>query len=303
MKFVIWAPIYNDNSGGVIVLHKLASMLRDMGHIALIWPEPKPSRHELKSLCGWVKLAKWIKFLIKNFLKKRRINTRYDLQIAKELDIVGAVVIYPEVVAGNPLNSRCVIRWLLNKPGVINGVKEFGGEDLFFYYHKHFNDWELNPHEDRHLNVLELMTDVYQKTNDGDRKEQCYMVRKGRNRALDYHDASAREVDGLTHAELAKVFNECKYFICYDLYTMYCRYASMCGCIPIVVPQEGLSREEWRPEVENRYGIAYGWEDSQWAIETRSKVLENLAESENQGVDSINRFVDIVERYFSGKFN
>ena len=293
--------MYNENIGGVVVLHKLASMLREMGHVVFIWPEPKPSINELKTLHGWVRLAKWTKFLVGNVLKRRDIISPYFIQTAKNKDINDAVVIYPEIVAGNPLNARCVIRWLLNKPGVMSGVKEFGSEDLFFYYHKHFNDWQLNPHEDRHLNVLELKQDIYRKINEGDRDGQCYMVRKGKNRSLGYHDVSAFKVDDLSHEELAKVFNEYKYFICYDLYTMYCRYAVMCGCIPVVVPQEGLSKEEWRPEVENRYGIAYGWEGVPWAVETRGKLLDNLAEAETRGVDSIKRFVAIVECYFSGE--
>jgi hypothetical protein len=303
LKFVIWTPVYRDNSGGIIVLHKLASMLREMGHAALIWPQPKPSRNELETFRGWMKLAKWVKFLAENLVKGRNISSPYKLQVARSQDLEGAVIIYPEIVAGNPLKARCVIRWFLNSPGVISGKIDFGKQDLFFYYQNHFNDWQLNPHEDRHLNVSELKSDVYREANAGDREGQCYMVRKGRNRELDYHESGAKKVDGLSHEDLAKIFNECKYFICYDLYTMYCRYAAMCGCIPIVVPQEALSKEEWRPETENRYGVAYGWEDVPWAIETRGKLLEHLAEAERRGVNSVDRFVTIVERYFSDELN
>lgn len=292
--------MYRDNSGGIIVLHKLASMLREAGHVALIWPQPKPSIFELKAWRGWVKLARWKKFLVGNLVKHRNFSSPYQLDVARNRDIKSAIVIYPEITSGNPLGAVCVVRWLLNKPGVISGVTEFGDSDLFFYYHEAFNDWALNPHKYRRLNVTELKSDVYQKSNEGDRSGQCYMVRKGRDRTLNYHEAGAQNVDGFAHVELAKIFNECKYFICYDLYTMYCRYAAMCGCIPIVVPQKGLSKEGWRPEIEIRFGIAYGWEDVFWAVETRSKLLDHLAEAESRGVDSVDRFVTIVERYFVG---
>jgi|TARA_R100000501_G_C2610996_1_gene105608 hypothetical protein len=303
LKFIIWTPVYRDNSGGIIVLHKLASMLREAGHVALIWPQPKPSVVELKALRGWVKLAKWFKILLKNLAKNRDIKSPYKLDIARNKDIEGAVVVYPEITAGNPLGGSFVIRWLLNKPGVISGMADFGSKDLFFYYHKHFNDWVINPHEDHHLNISELKSNVYQNTNNPERSGQCYMVRKGRDRDLDYHEVGAQNVDGLSHEELAKIFNKCEYFICYDLYTMYCRYAAMCGCIPIVVPKDGLSKEEWRPEIENRYGIAYGWDDVSWAVETRSNLFDYLAEAESRGVDSVDRFVTIVERYFSDQLN
>ena len=299
MKFIIWTPVYRDNSGGIIVLHKLASMLRDAGHVALIWPQPKPSFSELKTMRGWVKLAKWFKFLVKSLVKNGNINSPYKLGVAKNKDIKDSVVIYPEITEGNPLGGSFIVRWLLNKPGVISGVTDFGSNDLFFYYHKHFNDWTINPHEDHHLRVSELKSDIYQTNNKAERSGQCYMVRKGRDRTLDYHEVGAQSVDGFTHEELSVIFNKCKYFICYDLYTMYCRYAAMCGCIPIVVPQEGLSKEEWRPEIQNRYGIAYGWDDVSWAVETRGKLLDYLAEEENRNINSVDGFVSIVERYFA----
>lgn len=301
MKFIIWTPIYRDNSGGIIVLHKLAKILQDAGHVALIWPQPKPSKSEIKSIRGWIKYARWIRLRIKNFLTSKNIHSPYGLKVARNRDISGAVIVYPEIAVGNPLRGSCVVRWLLNKPGVINGKKDFGSEDLFFYYHEHFNDWDLNPHKDRILNVTELMSKVYKNWNGSDRSGQCYMVRKGRNRELSYHNQGAKKVDGLTHEELAQIFNECKYFICYDLYTMYCRYAAMCGCIPVVVPQEGLSKEKWRPEVKNRYGIAYGFEDVPWALETREKLFEHLADVESNSIDSVKKFVVIVQHYFNDK--
>ncbi len=275
-------------------------MLRSSGHNVFIWPQLKPSLFELRAAKGWLKLARWVKFRLASKLKKNDIRSPYELDIASNLDINDAVVIYPEITAGNPLGSKRVIRWLLNKPGVISGIKDFGDKDLYFYYHKHFNDWELNPYEERHLNVIELKSDVYRKTNDGERRGQCYMVRKGCDRVLNCHDPDAVKVDGLSHEELAKIFNEFKYFVCYDLYTMYCRYAAMCGCIPVVVPQEGLSKEDWRPEIANRYGIAYGWEDIPWAIESREKLLDFLSETENRSFESVKRFEAIVESHFGG---
>ena len=79
---------------------------------------------------------------------------------------------------------------------------------------------------------------------------------------------------------------------------MYCRYAAMCGCIPVVVPQEGLSKEDWRPELANRYGIAYGWDDVSWAVESRTKLIDYLAETEERSIKSVRIFLDIVENHF-----
>lgn len=278
-------------------------MLRDAGHVVLIWPQPKPSRHELKTIRGWVKLVRWFRLLVMNFVNKKDIGSPYNLQVAGNRDLKGAVVIYPEIVFGNPLGVPHVVRWLLNKPGVISGTIKFGSNDLFFYYHSYFNDWDLNPYEEHQLRIVELQSDVYKNPNYSERSGQCYMVRKGQNRELDYHEPDSKIVDGLSHRELAKVFSKYKYFICYDLYTMYCRYAAMCGCIPIVVPEEGLSKEEWRPEVANRFGIAYGWDDIPWALETSGNLLDFLAEVDRDNVNSLNKFVSIVEGYFSDQLH
>lgn len=298
MKFIICTPFYRDNSGGIIVLHKLAAMLRDAGHTVFIWPQAKPSLQELRTIKGWIKCVRYVWIRIKAIVKGRNIKSPYNLNIASNKSLSNAIAIYPEIVKGNPLGKKRVVRWLLNKPGVITGDAEFNDDELFFYYHPHFNDWTLNPYEERHLNVTELMSDVYKKTNNSERTGQCYMVRKGSDRTLNYHENDAKNVDGLSHDELSKNFNDCKYFICYDLYTMYCRYAAMCGCIPVVVPQEGLSKEDWRPELANRYGIAYGWDDVSWAVESRTKLIDYLAETEERSIKSVRIFLDIVENHF-----
>lgn len=49
------------------------------------------------------------------------------------------IAVYPEVVTGNPLNAQSVVRYMLNREGVINGNKvEAGEKDLFFYYSSAF---------------------------------------------------------------------------------------------------------------------------------------------------------------------
>ncbi|MDL0430166.1 hypothetical protein QPM17_03460 [Marinobacter sp. TBZ242] len=298
-RFVIYTPLYRENSGGIIVLHKLASLLRAMGHDVKIWPQQKPAIYELATVPGWKKAVLWAKWRALGLLGRKDLRSPYRLSVARHKDINDSIVLYPEIVAGNPLRSSKVVRWLLNKPGAISGVVDFGENDLFFFYQEKFNDWALNPDTNNRLTVTELMSDTYVSENTGTRNGQCYMVRKGKNRALDYHDKNAVRVDGVSHKELAKIFNECKYFICYDPYTMYCRYAAMCGCIPVVVPENGVTKEEWRPEIYNRYGIAYGWDDVPWAVETRPQLMEFLSESERRNEELARNFVATVEKRFS----
>lgn len=285
----------------MIVLYKLCAILRELGYNAKVWPSPKPGPREIFSPRGVKKALRWhgtIAPILR--LKPRIIMSPYDIPIARIADLAGSIAIYPEVVAGNPLGAKRVVRWLLNRPRTLNENAVFSERESFFYYHEHFNDWDLNPSVRNQLRVVELMGDVYRRRNHGTRSGTCYMVRKGEGRVLDHHGSEAINVDGLSHRELAKVFNDCKYFVSYDPYTMYSRYAAMCGCIPVVVPREGISKEQWRPEVENRLGIAYGWDDISWAVETREDLMRLLDATERHNIESVRKFVQITSELFVG---
>ena len=298
-KYIIYTPIYREDIGGVIVLHKLCSLLLEQGYDAKIWPIPKPHIRHIFTNKSLNKFKKWyFKILPKAIFGSIDLKSPYDIEIAKHIDLRDSIVVYPETVCGNPLHSQKCVRWLLNKPGKITGKIQYGENDLIFFFDEHFNDLKINPNKSNHLRVIELMNDVYFKENYEERCGTCYMVRKGFKRDLSSHDEDSIKVDDLSHKEASKVFNKCKYFISYDAYTMYSTYAAMCGCIPIVIPEPGVPKEQWRPRVEDRYGIAYGWDDVPWAIATRDKLLNTLAESRAVAQRSVRHFVEISQAYF-----
>jgi hypothetical protein len=59
-----------------------------------------------------------------------------------------------------------------------------------------------------------------------------------------------------------------------------------------------MLKEQWNPEIENRFGIAYGWDDIPYAIKTREKLLEHLDEIASSSQQSVNNFVEISQAYF-----
>jgi hypothetical protein len=297
MKYIIYAPVYDELVGGVIALYKLCRTLLELGFDAKIWPMDKPpfsqkltQRKKISRYLKWYAITRW---------KLRKYHKRCGLPIARRGEVKNSVVIYPETVNGNPLRASNVVRWLLNKPGILSGSIDYGEDDLFFYYNKHFNDPEINPEQNNQLRVVELFSDIYKQYNFGDRSGSCYIIRKGQDRPHDQHDEAAIRLDGKSHHEVAKIFNECEYFISYDLYTMYSRYAAFCGCMSIVVPAPGLSKNEWRSEEELTYGIAYGFDDMEWARSTRGKLLEVLSRTESESRESVHKFAEFTQKYFS----
>jgi hypothetical protein len=95
-KFIIAAPAYTEIHGGVVALHRLCDRLNAAGYEAYIHPTGPSSNVRP----GWL-------------TPLRRGRTFDD-----------AVIIYPEVISGNPFTARRVVRWLLNRPAW------FTGEDI-----------------------------------------------------------------------------------------------------------------------------------------------------------------------------
>jgi hypothetical protein len=140
-----------------------------------------------------------------------------------------------------------VVRWLLHKPGFHKGTIGFGPNDRFFFAQPAFNDPKLNPDESNLLKMVVLRDDMYRQTNFGPRRGTCYFLRKGKGRPIVHDLTDSQCVDGLSHEQLVEVFNRVEMCISYDPYTVYSYYAALCGCVSVIVPLEGISKEEWYP--------------------------------------------------------
>jgi hypothetical protein len=114
-KIVIEAPGYTHLSSGVRCLHLLCDSLNRLGVRAAVTADVVDSR----------------------------LNTPrpYMGTISDHPAILDrSIVIYPEVVAGNPLRAKNVVRYLLNIPGYFNdaGLETYGAEDYFLHFADEF---------------------------------------------------------------------------------------------------------------------------------------------------------------------
>jgi hypothetical protein len=279
-KFIIFAYPFDETSGGAIALHLLCRRLNEIGETALLWDSARPSPGE-----GWRARAVYrrLRYALRN--ARRPFANAFGCPMARAADLPGAILVYPEVVEGNPLGGAHVVRWLLHRPGFHTGQAVFGPDDLFFFYQEAFNDPRYNKDRCNRL-TLTSVNEVYRCRNSGERSGSAYLLRKGKGRPLVHDPADAILVDALSHAEKAEVFNQVRILYSYDLYTLYSIYAALCGCISVVVPQPGLPKEKWIPDERDRYGMAYGEEEIDWAIATRDKLVARLAsvEAEQEGM-------------------
>lgn len=292
MKFIIYGPHYTDTSGGIIALYKLLRVINEAGHEAKFWHWTTYHPHESRAING--KIAKYFKFSPNIMLEDNSHVFTYEHATLE--DVNESVVIYPEIIEGNPLGSRRVVRWLLNNPGVISGTSAFGVDELTLFFNESFvpSGWAIDP--SRKLQILEWKTDVYREINTGDREGTCFMVRKGHDLPLDYHPEGAMQVDHLSHEELAVVFNRCETFISYDQFTAYTIYAALCGCDAIVVPRPDLDENAWR--MAHPFGIAYGFEDLERARLTRAAMVEAILSTEDRNIEAVKNLVSVCQEFF-----
>lgn len=304
-------PVY----GGTLVLSTLCSILRNLGYDARLIIRnfnhygKKPSL--IKSSIKAVQINLFLILLRLPFIPKRYL-TRIDTvvtrpnikdgikyKILSPINKKDYIIIYPEVIWGNPFRIKNVVRWLLYHHKYYEDKNTFDKDDYFISYRKIFNDPILNPR----LNTLLISNfdkSLYRQYNYSERKGNCYIVRKGINR----EDLPA-QFDGpifnnnMSDEEFVKILNECKYCYSYDTQTFYCSIAAVCGCIPIVILEPGKEISDYLTPDEKHYGVAYGntLEQIEYAISTREKLIESLDFDEQNKVNVLN-FIKDLEKHF-----
>lgn len=292
-NYVIYAPAFDPNSGGAIFLHELVNALRNLGEDATIWPWWIPRRNLVARVKATLRRPSslWRQ-------PKFATSLMLDTPLASESSLrTDTIVVYPEVTLGNPLMARNVVRWLLYRPGLRDPF-QFEDNEMFFRAGEMSDLPELTGGAPD-LFVWRI-NHVYRNEERVDRKGACYILRKGADKPRIPETANAIPIDGLSHEEIAEIFNRSEKFYSYDEATFYSQYAAICGCTSIVIPGLYASRDEW---VANhpiaRFGVAYGADDIAHALDTQHRVGELLREKESEGLASVEAFVSQTQRKFA----
>lgn len=186
------------------------------------------------------------------------------------------VVIYGETIEGNPLNAKNVVRWILGPVGVSSrhDIPNTWGKDDLVYYFNSEEKFSANP--ERIGSIYKLLTSIYInpiiKNNRQNKSGTCFTMRKCKIHKyinfIHFND-SIELLTGYSQEQCIEIFNNCEYFISYDPLTFLSIIAAMCGCLSIVYPVDGLTKQQWiqttaaaeyckSKGLDNLYGIAYG---------------------------------------------
>ncbi len=104
--FLIVAPNFSHRSAGIRALYRLCHHLNRSGYPSAVVPFPG---HQIVDYPPWDVFG-------------------YNGKIGN------AVVIYPEVVSGNPYKANRVVRWVMNDPGLLGGDTRYADEEIVFAY-------------------------------------------------------------------------------------------------------------------------------------------------------------------------
>jgi hypothetical protein len=186
--YIIMAPPYRHNSGGVRALHELRNLLEKRGYEAKVFQGGQAPPE--------------------------------------------AIVVYPEVVCGNPMNGKTVVRWVLNFPGLLGGDKEYDPKEIIFTYLPRFFPGAK-------ILTVPIVEDFYR--DEGlPRSGSYFWVGKGVDVPLIPETEGLEDITcwELNRKELAKFLNEIGTLYIYDDATMLTVEARRCGCKVILIPDE-----------------------------------------------------------------
>jgi predicted O-linked N-acetylglucosamine transferase (SPINDLY family)/predicted SAM-dependent methyltransferase len=278
LNFIIATPGFVPSSGGIIALHNLAKTI-----------------YEFNIPCKMF-----------DFSGQKLSNEIFDIY-ATESDINDStIVVYPEIVSGNPLQAKHVVRWILCELGVhcsANVYLTWGKNDFVYHYSTFDSNKNVNCYN--LLSPLCISPDFQDQGKD--RNGYCHIIRKG----LKFHQELEyiHPVDSLFLADdtsqeiLIHIFNTKKYLISYDPYSYVSTLAALCGCISIIVPLKDINKKQWLESLstsvildqygeEDLKGIAYGLTEIEYAQNTLADVKRQQNIFVEYGNNSVKRFIN-----------
>lgn len=304
MKFIIFSPAYDDSNGGSIVLHYLCHLLNEMGHQAAMVPWYKTYESDHRFLFGGLvrSLGSKLRMIRKGFTVCPGLDTPVTYKPPYPLPH-DVVAVYPEGVASNPLSAKNVVRWLLHRPGYHTGKVCYGVNELYFDYNAFSSDFGIpgSKLSKNKLFIAKYHDHLYNKQGaltPAARFGTAYCIRKGQGKKMVHDLDNSILIDGLNHEEISAIFKRVKTFISYDTKTMYSLMALACGAESVVVPDTGVSKEQWEPNAVRAYGIAYGLDDLENARRTIPDALEQLDEFSVSSKQAVAEFTKEVKEYF-----
>ena len=306
-KYLVISPPFNEIVGGTIVLHYLVHLLRDSGREAYLCPYFENIEFNIYNK------RKILRALYKGLLRRVReyktcpnFNTPiiYDPRFIKNQQDEW-VVVYPDIVLGNPVQAKNVVRWFLHNPGFHTKNKLFFGvNELHFKFNNSIKDFFISGStlSSFVFKIIRFPVKIYtQNEVASSRKGTAYCLRKGASKKIVHDLKDSILIDNKSHQEVAEIFKRVQTFISYDTMSAYSMFAALSGCDSVVIPDDGVSEADWCPDVRDSYGISYGFDNIERARLTRHLVIENVKRIQAENRQNVDIFLSECEFFFTNR--
>jgi len=278
--YYIYSPAFPANSGGGKALHYLCHALNLAGEEAYVTDASLNSLHAPR--------------LTQDIINEHIKNGR------------NPIVIYPEVISGNPLSAPNVVRYLLNTPGALSKEALNWGTGDLIYAHRE----ELIP-DAMSAGVLStpLVNDAVFHDEPSDKPRHGALVWFNRHLskggAVDPVTQHATEVSlrvpQRSPEQLASLFRQAELMYTYEPSTA-CYEAILCGCPVVYLPNPtSLSKPMFGLGYLNGAGSAWGNSTEQIAhakatVGQAPAIYQRLTENFWTQLDA---FVDATQKHFN----
>jgi len=176
------------------------------------------------------------------------------------------IAIYPEIYHGNPTGANTVVRYILNKPGLMSsngapGPTSFEKNDKLFVFSNAFNTVEA---DEDHLMFLPILNLHIFKDQGKKRTKKAVFFGKynqASNANVHFsHPNDAIKIDrklALDQQALADLLNECQVLYGYDPMSAMYEIARLCGCRVVIIPDGSYTKEQWSKYEPGMNGVSW----------------------------------------------
>jgi len=299
-KFIVTAPSYNHNSGGAIACHQLCHYLNELTE-SYILPMPWGNIVNYLNINKSSVIGDFEKSFAANFKVSPDLNTpMFSGKVSDEF-----VVVYPEVVLGNPLGSKNVARWVLYHSGNRRDVVAIGKGEVNFKWRPEYESVLINGFNEEsgiglevHVPPQDAFTALEQNVNlsleelHSNRRHTCFLVKKGTKIETSLLNENSIQLDNRDRSEIISVMLGSTHFVSFDPHTYYSEIASALGCHSVVLasPSKILDDKLWEIYKQLHPWLAFQEEGIATAWHSRMKLLEKFQSAVGNTRDDVKAF-------------
>ena len=256
MEFIVCCPVSSaDHSNGIISMIRLSSVLNEVGfksRICVFAPFPHEEFPISLSILSR-EAAKPENDGVRSFLS--RLNREIVTHSIKDIfdpDFEtlpqDCVLIYPEVIAGNPLGGEQIVRMLGNRDGMLSGQKVADGTNNAEFYLSHSKLVHPSAHHYLFFAEQNALFGLENAVAIGQRIMDLTYIGKGELYG-DHHPIINDSVE-ITRGwpqqknQLASLLKNTRFLFTYDSYSNLNVEAVLCGAIPILLGGDKWTADE-----------------------------------------------------------